>query len=549
MALDTNKIINGTPLKVFLNGYDKMKADYNQDTANEFKACYADMPVEFILDNSRKIFSEPYCGLDFYKKIVLNPNSCIFTRLGDEYEKVASYLEDNEGTMPQSQKDLYHSFKDDFKKVLDDTYQTRVMADYVKSNEDANFEKNLCEKLAHCDDNIKNTLDDIFKNSSNVVFFTYSPYAYKKANIICDPKVCIDKMKNIVSVDKDCGKEGLKDYFKTQLCSNKLCMDEAYKEAVNSIDNMEVRNVFTVLGTVDVKESVEEMTTKVVNVSEAVFTDPVFAMNNLFDDIYEESVLGKKENENIVENALNEAYFDIIHSEYMVSESSDTEIAKGYGIEGETIDATYQKILESVSTDPDVFFEEDEEVSSEEVADGKKPVAPMFKNKHVKKQTKYMDKEVKQMKKDALKKQRGEEKVGAMKAALAIPKNKLEEIKAEVKKLDDMDEQRRKNYMTEPGFRKKAFKNLKLAILYGGTAAANVAMLPVVMVARHYSKEKDRRIRNELVRELTTEVKITEEKINDANAKGDNTEKYRLMQIRDRLETEIARVRLNSQHI
>lgn len=41
------------------------------------------------------------------------------------------------------------------------------------------------------------------------------------------------------------------------------------------------------------------------------------------------------------------------------------------------------------------------------------------------------------------------------------------------------------------------------------------------MVIRHFSKDKNIRIRNELVRELNTEIKITDSKIEDANSADD----------------------------
>jgi hypothetical protein len=69
------------------------------------------------------------------------------------------------------------------------------------------------------------------------------------------------------------------------------------------------------------------------------------------------------------------------------------------------------------------------------------------------------------------------------------------------------------------------------------------------MMARHFSKKKNISMMNELARELNTEIKVTEAKIEDANANEDKTEKYRLMRIRDRLEAELTRVQTNSQYV
>ena len=103
--------------------------------------------------------------------------------------------------------------------------------------------------------------------------------------------------------------------------------------------------------------------------------------------------------------------------------------------------------------------------------------------------------------------------------------------------------------MIKPGFRKHMFKNLKLALLYGTAAHRKVSLIPVVMICRHFSKEKDKRIRNELERELETEIKVTDEKIADANSAGDQKEKYRLMRTKEQLSAELDRVKYNSSQI
>ena len=127
--------------------------------------------------------------------------------------------------------------------------------------------------------------------------------------------------------------------------------------------------------------------------------------------------------------------------------------------------------------------------------------------------------------------------------------NVVNSIKSFMKKWDEADDERRKKYIIEPGFRKKAFRNLKLAIMYGATASVKITMLPVVFMARHFSKQKNIRIRNELARELDTEIKICDEKISDAAANGDQQQKYKLMRIKSSLEKEALRVKTNSKYI
>ena len=120
---------------------------------------------------------------------------------------------------------------------------------------------------------------------------------------------------------------------------------------------------------------------------------------------------------------------------------------------------------------------------------------------------------------------------------------------AEIVFEDELDDERRKRYMTKPGFRKKLFRNLKLGLLYATSAQVSLLMVPVTMLCRHYSKIKDRRIRNQLARELDTEIQICQEKINDANSESDRKEKYKLMRIKSELEAQRDRVKLNSRYI
>ena len=149
----------------------------------------------------------------------------------------------------------------------------------------------------------------------------------------------------------------------------------------------------------------------------------------------------------------------------------------------------------------------------------------------------------------AVVKQKGQEKINAVKSVSKLSQNVINDIKEQIKVIDDKDDDRRKKYLTAPGFRKKAFKNLQLAALYGTTAQINLAYLPITAFVRHLSKSKDRRIRNEVLMELETEIKITDEKIQDATNAGDNAQKYQLMRIKSKLEAERIRVRTNSKYI
>lgn len=175
--------------------------------------------------------------------------------------------------------------------------------------------------------------------------------------------------------------------------------------------------------------------------------------------------------------------------------------------------------------------------------------APKAKNVANSIQYKAMDAEAKQMALFGKVARTGQDVVNAGKAVMALPMNVVKEIKKVSDDLDKADDNRRKAFMTDPGFRKKSFHNLKMAIMYGTAVQINLALLPILLIIRHFSKDKDIRIRNELIREIETEIKVCEEKITDASSAGDNKEKYRLIRIKEKLLAELARVKSNSKYV
>ena len=57
------------------------------------------------------------------------------------------------------------------------------------------------------------------------------------------------------------------------------------------------------------------------------------------------------------------------------------------------------------------------------------------------------------------------------------------------------------------------------------------------------------RIRNELTNELTTELKVIDSKIEEADKNGHSKEKWQLMRIRDKVDQERIRVTTNSKFV
>ena len=92
---------------------------------------------------------------------------------------------------------------------------------------------------------------------------------------------------------------------------------------------------------------------------------------------------------------------------------------------------------------------------------------------------------------------------------------------------------------------------MKTAIMYRATWQINKIWVIWLYIIRHTPiyQDRNKRIKNELLVELDTEIQVTEEKIQDASSNGDQQQKYQLMRLKKKLEAEKIRVVTNSKRI
>lgn len=110
----------------------------------------------------------------------------------------------------------------------------------------------------------------------------------------------------------------------------------------------------------------------------------------------------------------------------------------------------------------------------------------------------------------------------------------------------DANENNIKEKMADPHARSNLFSAIKTSIKYGSLAKAGLLFNPVFLAISLYNKatkgSKEFRIRNEMIGELKTEIAIIDEKIKDADSKGDNKAKYQLMRFKNELNKKLLRV-------
>lgn len=570
MSIDIERIINGTPDKRIVNAYNTLKNDYTEENAGRYKEVYSNESISSILDNAEIIFSEPYFGTDFFIKLV-EANSCIwFTRYEDIYNKISNFYDTYISKMNGVQKEKLAILQDTMHRRLNESGNVINYAYYIRDNI-GDIESDLLDAVS--EEKTMVVEDTIIENIDNIiVLFTYLPYV---ANVF-HPET-LDKIAEHLleacDINNDFDNAMWSTYIECVIMANKLSKDKGWLEAVhNNINNRSLRQLLREFINTDLNEVISNMNIKRVksvphHVSiESAIDDQLLNME--FGDMnFEENSITKKGFEDYTRIAF-EKTSEHIGIEYSYTNNTESTI-EGYSLfrEACSLDDAYTYISAFVEAE-ETNFEVDNKDNRDYLAStAKSPKtkesnsgssrdyvatnskAPKAKNVANSIQYKAMDAEAKQMALFGKVARTGQDVVNAGKAVMVLPMNVVKEIKKVSDDLDKADDNRRKAFMTDPGFRKKSFHNLKMAIMYGTAVQINLALLPILLIIRHFSKDKDIRIRNELIREIETEIKVCEEKITDASSAGDNKEKYRLIRIKEKLLAELARVKSNSKYV
>lgn len=585
MALiDRDAILNSNPTKRLRIAFENMKSNYTDSSANLYMETYKNQPLAFIIENSRYIFSEPIYGLKFYTESVLNNEyAFMFTEYENEKEKIESYIEENGNKMPEAQKKMY----EDLLAIVTEKYNSSINTSTIISHACLNEETKttydtLVESVYSLKDNPEK-FEDIraFMESTTSadLFYAISPYIAKFNPSEVDYIVSSNMnrfFKECAIEDGKINEDEWKNYIESVVIVSKLYNDDIYKKAVSTMRRQN-SIVFEGLASESVKDQINELFIEHItenagankfnaNTFDCYYSTSVNAVNRIFEDDYsygmmrEENEKIKMERTKLHEIAMNVLYEYVTHDYQTCDNLEDPIKGFNYFSEGTSVEEAFAELASSSfivkEAVEEVSVSDTDETDVDDIDDektgapsSKKVKAPSQKDLATKIQNKAMDHESEFLRKRAEKQQKGHGIKNAFKAVTAIPSNILNSIKQTAADFNKADDDRRKNYFIQPGYRKKIFRNLKVALMYGGAASAKLALVPIVAVARHFSKQKDRRIRNELARELDNEIRITEEKISDAAANGDTQSKYKLMRIKADLEKEAIRVKTNSRYI
>ena len=599
--LNNERILNGSPLKRLIQAYDSMKANYTEESANEFSKSYVTESLSFILDNSTKIFSEPYVGYGFYKDII---TECAIPpmRYKEELEKVSTYIKEAAKMgVSHEQMEMYENLQEILTEKVESIKNTVIVSgysyergakEYVEAVYDSIYESErnddellltgAFESVCSVDDpytffSIATDLHRRYPHNTSSMLYGRTRAFHKKYTPTMDESELRTTLESVVAMSTLKNDKYVLESL--DLCENMNMKFGWYGIMTESVDNYillmskstNYSGEYIPVGTI--KNAITRMITEASSDLELGKMRAEKYRKLCHTQVALEVLTEKAKYDgfpyDVLEEKVSDVEAEILALEWEDDGSCNAVIANHSRTTREremNIDGIVDKKDEPKPELPNP--EEEDETDMSEAGDDSEsnetdsqqsdtqttdttsvtPIKPK-EDLATKIQNKALDHDAKRKEKEGIRQEKLQKLKNAKNAIMAGPKGWWESIQDFTKNLDKMDENRRKAFFLKPGYRHKIFKNLKLALLYGTVAQAKLTLIPVTMLIRHFDKDKDRRIRNELSLELESEIKVCEEKIKDADSKGDNQEKYKLMRIKDKLEAELSRVRLNSKMI
>lgn len=609
-ALDVQKIIHGTPEKNLILMHDSLVQEYTDEKAISLKYIAVSLPQSSFLEYSRHIFSEPQYGLPIYEKVI--SSGCVpFEQYLNEKAKVDEYvslLEERKDQISQEMLESYKNLQNKLDELCKDHHYSMVVEQTLGEEEKG---KAFCDAAyAFLERNgSEEDMRNAFEELSPIGKVLYATERAWDLNLTADIVKAMDESTCDIN---EIGFDDYANTINAINAVSLITQDKPMMEAMQNSHNIVFELLMKGFGKTNITDIVTEAMEESIGESDYMMStmeaetsylmesvaDPFFedatdfddmryydamlqkyiAYNNTLSYLKEDAVLsdddakigeyslvrdyaeacGINYDNLTISDAMDlmvEATGEILESLYVLEYTKKGEqgsVIKRHATDiGENNDA--KKTKKSGKTDEwKQDIDDDDEL---DVDDGNDEDIPKGKPKMPKQsmasriQSKALDNDVRAKTRTSKLRKLGSDVVQTGKAVLKAPGNVITGIKDIINGWKNMDDNRRKEYMLKPGYRKKCFKSLRWAIQYGLTAWISPLLIPITYFCRKASKEKNKYLQNELSQQLQTEIKVCEEKIQDASSRDDKQEKYKLMRIRDKLEAERVRVISNSKYV
>lgn len=593
--MDINKelILTGTTRKKLLSMFNELKKNLTKNDAMKYYLVYSEMSLMEILQNFDIIYKEPHKGVKFITELITTYDipPVYYRLISDE---IRNYLAEKGKDMSAGQYGLYDKLMNTLFTLESETDRVYsmmlLMHDDLESVDNNPVTVLYNEKYNYMKSNDENVRNDAIVNMRDIILSS-------DVDLLPDIMVtCFDVEELVTDLSEYMRRlfsdvnnaYGIIRAIKANSILNRLIAMPYIKRKLNK-QNLNFKHL--IMEYADIRKVIDVV--KDITVQEAPETPVYSSLKNGINNLYDMEVM----NDIMEEDNINSKIETLTKEKEALSTISDFYLFDMLSATPEELDDAYDEalcdlytagtdepIVESVSAGQEYLYgilqsrisAIDEEIyaleftkggkQSETIADRmgdeaerdavkakvtvNKPEPQKPKSSAMRKiQTSALDADVKA--KSATKGlERAKQEVKNTATAIGkIPKNIADSTKKQINEWDTMDDERRKKFILEAGFRKKYFRLFRLALTHYVAFAVNPLLNIVVFICQHFSNEKNLRIKNELAAELEAEIKICEEKINDANNKGDNEKKYKMMRIKDKLTAELTRVKTNTRYI
>lgn len=584
--------------------FSNLKSNYTRENAEKYHTIYEHESIENIINNSECIFTEPYYGIGFYKEFVTSKNLPPYTYV-TERNKVQDYVDMVADKIDVEQKNMYESVIKTLDVKIDEKRPVINLWKYMESSEaefnESNLESSLLTLYSSVDlknESTKEIVDDFITESHSVpvqiitgldLLLEYdedifnniiggmtlmnestsepdwteyelfseavvtlaslrdSNYIKRKIDRVSNPRLykILEESMNTSVKDLLESLDMVKTDYTVEIASTNHAVQQVLVEEalLESSEDDELKS-FGNIGNVAL-----ERATLIDNISAVLFSEFSMDYNKDFSKTVNPIVSEFIEGSVSIDNAM----------DYFVKEYSEQfhigETFLEYTSNGEATKVVRNSagtLREEPGSGKNKKDDYDEYKSSSKMP--RKPEKPEGQGITTKIQNKALDIDAKA--------QKVKGKIGkgltnlknAGKAIISAPASIIRNIKTIISDWEKADENKRKELMLKPGYRTMIHKLFRTAIKYkiffaiGKLFTIKMWIIKRVLL-NNADKKRTLRIRNELAAELDTEIKVCEEKINDANADQNQKEKYKLMRLRDKLVAERTRVRTNSKYI
>lgn len=560
-------ILSANPAKKLRIQYSKMRENYTEEAAEEYKKLYDGKSLRFLLENARYIITEAYFGSQYFLDTVVSNKSAItLTEAPAILGMVRGYIQEHGSKMGPVQRGRFESLESALAaKVGRERAVSYVLEHAFSKDPDA---KGAYDALV---DEVfeKGTADTLSDVTNPVLFYAVAPFVSEatSSGYIGTPERFLHHVTEGSSVNQ----EAWKTYVESVISVTAMSQSPAYESAVKHLPKIS-RFFFESLAKESIREQMRSIyTMEAVDIHteggfnampfDTYYSTPQALVNRIFEDdvisdCMKESVEESKHIRDEMATTIFNTLLEYVQESYYSSENPSAELIP-FDVFGQemTLESAFLYLSEDVGQPSKAVSKlahsslREEKKPEPQKNDGVKPSLPKKGGVLNKITTKAMDAEAKQLKTLGKVKQGMQALGGAAKAVTALPRNIADMISSSAKEWDQMDEEKRRQKILESGYRNKTFRNMKLSLMYGATAATKLSLVPWLFCFRHLTKSRDERIRQDLIHEIDTEIKVCEEKISDASSAGDQKQKYELMRIKAQLEKEAIRVKSNSNAI